>query len=249
MIYNWLTTKKSYKMEFASLNYIKDYSNQEPFPHAVFDNFFDPVELDECYKAIKNNIDDLPWLQQDYVEFQLHKKWLEKTVAMPQEVQKVINKLYQAEFLHFLKDLTGVSGIIADPANIGGGIHATFKGGKLGIHKDFNYNEQTSLRRKLNVLVFLNKFWNPEWGGALELWSKEDKCKVKEINPIFNRMVIFNTDSDSLHGYPKPLECPDDEVRLSLATYYYIYEEKPSDQDHTSRFYDVEEKGKLVPFN
>jgi hypothetical protein len=100
LTYNWLTIKK-----FASLNYIKDYSNQEPFPHAVFDNFFDPVELDECYKAIKNNIDDLPWLQQDYVQFQLYKKWLEETVAMPPEVQKVINKLYQAEFFTFFKRL------------------------------------------------------------------------------------------------------------------------------------------------
>jgi Rps23 Pro-64 3,4-dihydroxylase Tpa1-like proline 4-hydroxylase len=236
-------------IDFASLNQIKEYDSQDPFPHAVFDNFFSSSELNDCAMAIKNNIDTLPWLQRDYQEFQLYKKWIENVNEMPPQVQKVINKLYQAEFLNFLKDLTGVSGIMADPLNVGGGIHATFNGGKLGVHKDFNYNIETCLRRKINVLVYLNKFWNPEWGGALELWSREKKCKVKEVNPVFNRMVIFNTDSDSLHGFPKPLTCPDNEVRLSLATYYYVYEEKPTDNDFLSRFYDVRKKGELTPYN
>ena len=55
----------------------------------------------------------------------------------------------------------------------GGGIHCTGKGGKLNIHKDFNYNKETLLTRKINVLLFLNKGWLPEWNGNFELWSKD----------------------------------------------------------------------------
>jgi Rps23 Pro-64 3,4-dihydroxylase Tpa1-like proline 4-hydroxylase len=91
-----------------------------------------------------------------------------------------------------------------------------------------------------NVLLFLNKDWLPEWNGNLELWSKDRSEKVVDILPDFNRMVIFNTDDESYHGCPTPLECPEDRFRLSLATYYYVYEENldESQQRLNSEFYD-----------
>jgi hypothetical protein len=57
--------------------------------------------------------------------------------------------------------------------------------------------------------------------------------KCLEIEPLFNRCVIFNTDADSYHGHPDPLQTPDDVRRRSIALYYYtaskeIYKEVPS---------------------
>ena len=46
------------------------------------------------------------------------------------------------------------------------------------------------------------------------------KC-VQRISPILNRCVIFNTDANSFHGVPTPLNCPIDMTRNSLALYYY----------------------------
>jgi hypothetical protein len=57
--------------------------------------------------------------------------------------------------------------------------------------------------------------------------------QVKSIEPIFNRCVIFNTDADSFHGHPTPLNSPKDVTRKSLALYYYtasqeVYKQVPN---------------------
>ena len=49
------------------------------------------------------------------------------------------------------------------------------------------------------------------------------KC-VQQISPLFNRCVIFNTDEDSFHGLPDPINCPDSMTRKSIALYYYTEE-------------------------
>jgi hypothetical protein len=135
--------------------------------------------------------------------------------------------------LEFLEGLTTIRGLIPDPYFIGGGFHETGRGGKLGIHADFRINEQLHLHRRLNVIVYLNEEWKPEWGGALELWDRDMKSKVREVMPVFNRCVVFNTDADSFHGHPDPLETPEGVLRRSIALYYYtaskeIYNEVPS---------------------
>ena len=44
----------------------------------------------------------------------------------------------------------------------------------------------------------------------------------KEINPIFNRCVMFNITSESYQGHPKPLICPKNTFRKSIALQYYL---------------------------
>lgn len=217
------------------------YKNSRPFPHKIIGHFFNEDDLTECLNSIENNMENLEWKQKDY-NFQVNKRWLEDPSAMPFEVQKIMWELHSTEFLYFLKQITGISGIIDDPLNTGGGIHCTGRGGKLNIHKDFNYNKKTNLVRKINVLLFLNKNWKPEWNGNLELWNKDKTEKVVDIPPTFNKMVIFNTDEESYHGCPIPLECPEDRFRLSLATYYYVFEPNmPKEQQRLySQFYDIE---------
>ncbi|PPC94880.1 MAG: proline hydroxylase [Methylotenera sp.] len=123
--------------------------------------------------------------------------------------------------LAFLEGLTNIKGLIPDPYFAGGGLHEISTGGMLGIHADFQVNEALQLRRRINVLIYLNKDWKPEYGGELELWDKTMQQKVKSVAPLFNRCVIFNTDCDSFHGHPDPLTTPPDVTRKSIALYYY----------------------------
>jgi hypothetical protein len=51
---------------------------------------------------------------------------------------------------------------------------------------------------------------------------------VSSIEPRGNRVVIFNTESDSFHGHPDPLRCPAGEARKSLALYYFTVESHPT---------------------
>ncbi|XOJ73951.1 2OG-Fe(II) oxygenase [Candidatus Pelagibacter sp. Uisw_114] len=106
-------------------------------------------------------------------------------------MKKLIDEAYSIKFLNWLKSFTGEEIILPDPELVGGGIHSTVKGGFLKIHADFNWNKRLKLYRKLNLLIYLNKKWNDEWGGDLELWSKDVKTCEKKIIPIFNKTCNF----------------------------------------------------------
>jgi hypothetical protein len=111
----------------------------------------------------------------------------------------------------------------------------------LKIHADFNKHPKTKLDRRLNVLVYLNEDWHEEYGGHFELWDKEMKGVKTKILPLFNRMALFSTTSNSYHGHPNPLTCPPDRTRKSLALYYYTNgrpdsEKFEGDQEHNTLF-------------
>ncbi|QWD90551.1 2OG-Fe(II) oxygenase [Polynucleobacter sp. MWH-Braz-FAM2G] len=207
------------------------YCFAEPYPHIVIDNFL-PTDLAD--KILANF--PLEALDGD-VMHEGHYAGHHKRQIFPNDCNDFVRRSFDffnsASFLQFLEGLTTISGIIPDPYFAGGGFHETSRGGQLGIHADFRVNERLHLNRRLNVLIYLNKDWNESYGGYLEVWDRNMKHKVRSVAPIFNRCVIFNTDADSYHGHPDPLNTPDHIKRRSIALYYYtaskkVYEELPS---------------------
>jgi Rps23 Pro-64 3,4-dihydroxylase Tpa1-like proline 4-hydroxylase len=125
---------------------------------------------------------------------------------------------------------------------MGGGIHRIKRGGKLSIHKDYNEHPETKKQRRINLLIYLNENWESSWEGNLELWSNNTWKKSVEIEPIFNRAVIFNIEN-APHGHPIPLNSPDNIDRYSLALYYFTDNFLEDDLDKYVRFYDEEDLG------
>lgn len=123
--------------------------------------------------------------------------------------------------LQFFEKLTSIDGLIADPYFTGGGFHEVRTGGLLGVHSDFRINKSLHVERRINAIIYLNKDWQDSYGGNLELWDAGMTKCLKEIAPIFNRCVVFNTDNDSNHGHPEPLNSPEGLTRKSIALYYY----------------------------
>jgi len=136
-------------------------------------------------------------------------------------VRNILSELNSQAFLSFLRELTGISGLISDPYFHGGGLHETCAGGHLGIHADFNIHREMKVERRLNLLIYLNEDWEPSFGGNLELWDQAMSARQLAVAPLLGRAVIFNTSLDSYHGHPDPLTCPPDRSRRSIATYYY----------------------------
>lgn len=117
------------------------------------------------------------------------------------------------EACRMLELLTGISPLTAD--DIGGGMHETGEGGRLEMHRDFNVHPTLPLERRLNMLVFLNREWDPAWGGTLYL----GKDREVSVVPAWNRTVIFACGPDSWHGHPEPIV--GNHLRRSLAIYQY----------------------------
>jgi hypothetical protein len=52
-------------------------------------------------------------------------------------LRDVARELHSPEFVSYLEELTGITGLIPDWSMDGGGLHQTLRGGHLNIHADF----------------------------------------------------------------------------------------------------------------
>lgn len=205
------------------------YPAADPFPHIVEDGLFDPAFL----AAVEREFESMErggWHRSDGTH---ERKWsLEDAGRLGPFTSALIAQLNGGPFVSALEALTGIEGLVPDPHLRGGGLHEIRQGGLLGVHADFNVHPRLKLYRRLNLLVYLNRDWDENWGGALELWSRDGQRCVRAIPPHFNRMVLFDTSNFSYHGHPRPLACPPERTRKSIALYYYSHE-RPSEADAT----------------
>jgi Rps23 Pro-64 3,4-dihydroxylase Tpa1-like proline 4-hydroxylase len=201
----------------------KNYRDALPYPHIVFDNFLEAWAAEKVLDGFPR-VSDEGWIH--YIHFNEKKHGLNKLEFIPEFIRDgLIQELNSAAFLKYLEKLTGINHLVADTTFEGGGIHQSEPGGFLNIHADFTVHpHKKNWRRRVNLLVYLNKDWKESYDGDLELWDRDmNKCTQK-ITPHFNRIVIFNTDKDSYHGVPEPLKCPAGSTRKSIALYYYTEE-------------------------
>jgi Rps23 Pro-64 3,4-dihydroxylase Tpa1-like proline 4-hydroxylase len=154
----------------------------------------------------------------------------------------VMEYLNSSEFIKYLEELTGHPKLFRDPMLMGGGVHRIKKGGKLSVHVDYNEHPFSGKKRVLNLLIYLNENWMKEWEGNLEFWTLNPPKKYIEVEPIFNRAVIFDIE-DAPHGHPVPLNTPQDVDRYSLALYYFIDEPPEEDKKHMVIFWRDHEIG------
>jgi hypothetical protein len=61
------------------------------------------------------------------------------------------------------------------------------------------------------------------------------QCEAK-IAPLLGRAVIFNTNLESFHGHPDPLNCPPERDRRSIAAYYYTASLQPEMPKRSTTF-------------
>lgn len=206
------------KLEELAQKHHQAYVNGVPFPHAVFDDFLTEEFLDRVYWEFPKP-EEASWAKHYHEDSR--KLAFNDETQMGEFTWLLLAQLNSSPFVKFLEKLTGIEGLIPDPHFIGGGLHQIERAGFLNIHADFNKHEKLKLDRRLNLLLYLNKDWKEEYGGHLELWRPDTSGCEKSLLPIFNRCVIFSTTDFSFHGHPKPLNCPADQTRKSLALYYY----------------------------
>lgn len=221
------------------------FKTASPFPHIVIDNFFDEqtlnVVLAELIGFEEWNFDmDLPKFQVNkfFVPAtdtdELTKESLEILSQKTPTTFNTLNYFYSPEAINFVSTLIGVDNLLGDTSWFGAGAHKVINGGKLAVHADFNRNWKTNKYRRANLLLYLNKDWKDEYKGHLELWKRDMSACAAKIAPIFNRVVIFNTDKTSYHGHTEALNVPEGVARYSLALYYY--NDNPPPEDEEQRF-------------
>jgi hypothetical protein len=194
------------------------YANAQPFPHVVLDGLFPPEMLDTVLAEFPSPEHDV-WTR--YTNYHEQKLETQGEARLSPATSLILYQLSSAPFLRFLERLTGIENVLPDPYFNGGGLHQILPGGKLGVHADYSRHDRLPLERRINVLIYLNRDWKDEYGGALELWGPQrDRC-YERILPIYNRTVIFSITDWAFHGHPEPLASPEGVTRKSIALYYF----------------------------
>jgi Rps23 Pro-64 3,4-dihydroxylase Tpa1-like proline 4-hydroxylase len=150
------------------------YKTNYPFPYIVIDNFLPEYLLRRTKEEILNHDE---WYT-DTVEFT--KEFEHNKLYYPQEktdmndfkaklpiTSFVMDYLNSPDFIKFLEELTGHPKLFRDPTLTGGGIHRIKKNGKLSVHVDYNEHPHSGKKRILNLLIYLNEYWQKEWEGNL----------------------------------------------------------------------------------
>lgn len=204
------------------------YRNAKPFPYLVIDNMFP----DELLERVLQEIPELgegKWVHDRY-DRQV-KSQLRSAVDLGDAGYEFSCFLHSAKFLYLLSELTGIWGLLPDPYLGGAGYHVVPSGGHFDVHADRNVDPMIGLKRRLAMLVYLNKAWKSDYGGQLELWDQKATRCEKVIEPCYNRTVIFEIGDFNFHGVRTVLN--ESRTRKSFAVYYHTIGEKDL-RPHTS---------------
>jgi hypothetical protein len=133
------------------------------------------------------------------------------------EVREAIRSDFFAEWM---STVTGISGLLTPDNPLGSGVHQGANGSYVDVHIDVNYDPESNLWRRVNLLIYLNRHWEESYGGHLEIWDPLMRRAEKRISPAHNRAVIFLTDENSPHGY-QTIHVPEGETRKSFYAYFF----------------------------
>ena len=123
-------------------------------------------------------------------------------------------------FAEWMSTVTGIAGLLTPDNPLGSGVHQGANGSYVDVHIDVNYDPESNLWRRVNLLIYLNRHWEESYGGHLEIWDPLMRRAEKRIAPAHNRAVIFLTDENSPHGY-QTIHVPEGETRKSFYAYFF----------------------------
>ncbi len=194
------------------------FKEAKPYPHLAIDNMLSGSMLEKLVQEIPS-MNGEKWVHED--DDHIKRFNLRSAVELGPYGFQLTSFLHSATFLYLLSELTGIWELLPDPYLQGGGYHMIPPGGKFDIHADRNTAYETGLTRRLALIVYLNKDWNPDWGGQFELWNATGTQCVQSIEPAFNRTLIFEISDTNYHGVPRPVTCPAGRSRNSFLVYYH----------------------------
>jgi Rps23 Pro-64 3,4-dihydroxylase Tpa1-like proline 4-hydroxylase len=221
---------------------VPSFLDQRPFPYVIIDDAL-PVDFAEEIEAYGRELKEL-----DENHHLNSRKYANNRIwEFEENVRTKLSWLYSAQFEKIIEELTNIPKLHSDPEfNVGGGYHLLPNGGFLNIHKDFNYHPSIEgYFRRLNFILYLNKNWTEDMGGELQLVDKSEPQNTRSVVPLFNRAVIFETNSSAWHGNPTPVNNPTME-RLSFATFYYTLDRSHCGQEENRSTLYTDSKGQIT---
>lgn len=218
---DWTQKRHELKNKFISA---------EPFEHIIIPNFLDPVYAEKLHSDFffptSNSSTNCTELENKNVWHKycnpIEVKYANDHIdKMSPAMQDLFYILSTDEITQKFSEISDIHNLEYDPYLHGAGLHVHPTNGRLNMHLDYEKHPITGKERRLNLILYLSKEWDPKWNGETQLWNETmTECIVK--SPVeFNTAFIFKTNDISWHGLPEKITCPAGTHRKSLA-YYYV---------------------------
>ena len=207
------------KLQQQAENLNHTYINSKPYPHLVIDDLFAPELLDRLVAEFPKATKERDWLVWDTQhELKTTSRGIEGLSTFTQIFCLWLNS---QEVIKTIGQITDLNNLVGDPLFQGAGLHEMYRDGWLEMHADYTRHFSLPLMRRLNILIYLNRDWDSNWGGELALQNPGDAQSQISYPPLFNRTIIFPTTAKTFHGVPKTLSCPVNRSRQLLSIYYW----------------------------
>jgi Rps23 Pro-64 3,4-dihydroxylase Tpa1-like proline 4-hydroxylase len=192
-----------------------------PFNHLVIDGFYEADFASQLSKEFPSYDDDRWHVYKNSIE---DKKTINSWNFFDSLTYKAFLELSSLSFTQQLADFFATD-LIPDIGLHGGGLHIHSTGGNLNPHLDYSIHPKANMQRKINIIVYLGEDLKPGYGGHLGLWTHDKTSNqpgdlVVEVEPKFNRAIIFDTTQNSWHGMSQKFIAPEGVSRKSHAMYY-----------------------------
>lgn len=216
---------------------VQSFKDNRPFDHCIIDNFFDPSVAKQLADEFMDYEDDRWYHYSSAIE---EKKATNNWNCFPALTYQVFQELIGNRLVSIIENLLSED-VFVDHGLHGGGWHIHSTGGNLNPHVDYSVHPKMRKLRKLNIIIYLSYDLLEEHGGHLGFWSHNDKQNspaelIKEIQPKFNRAVLFDTTQNSWHGMSRELTQPRGIYRKSIAVYYLIHQKNDTDPRERALF-------------
>ena len=191
---------------FNSECIVKSYDH--PFNFWVIDQAFDENFSKEILKLWPSQSDER-W-NRGYDVINGKKNRLEGNMLamsgkqnMPEFFRQFLTSVNGPSSIDMYEKITGVMDLKVDDSWRWAGLRETLPGGYQLIHSDARKHPESGFRKELTFLCyFRDGYEKGSDEGCLEMWSDDMSQRVHEIEPIHNRMVIFQNTDKSYHGVP-----------------------------------------------
>lgn len=216
----------------AAGDYARQFAQARPFRHVRIDEFL-------AHDLVTRLADSFPAFDEKLAMNEnglVGRKAVNEKVAGLGPAWRELDALVQdADFLGLVSRITGIPDLCYDPHYFGGGTHENLHGQGLDAHVDFNFHPITRQHRRLNLILYLTPEWDDAWGGSIQLhkdpYLPPSQDEIAVITPAFNRLVIFETNEISWHGFPR-IVLPEDKQHISRRSFalYYYTDTRPADE-------------------
>ena len=157
---DWVNDIEHFKTKFL---------NAQPFEHIVIDNFLESSYAEKIFDMFPKNHDN--WHKyENPIEVKFA---FDKINELPCEIKNFFYLLSTPKIIDIIKSLTNIDDLEYDKYLHGAGLHSHPRYGRLNIHLDYEKHPFSGKERRINIILFMNKDWCPEWNGANELWNSD----------------------------------------------------------------------------